>query len=218
MERPARVFFHGMRKNDLLTWNRKPPLCTSTLSAPFLALLFLHIALREDFLRSRAEGCDWKREFGSPLSLIPLHSPHNHPGEQSTLFFQPAKAFDWQGAHGREEEELLGHTTVLCLWSSSWGVLDRGWIHPVDYLTFHLFTPTWNNWKKKVAHQNFLIKWRHYWGNQKVGPYYSEVVKGIHQYQERKTFPRCFSFKLLSTLNGLLFSETHFVKQIFILY
>lgn len=71
---------------------------------------------------------------------------------------------------------------------------------------------------KKVAHQNFLVKWRHYWGNQKVGPYYSEVVKGIHQYQERKTFPRCFSFKWLSTLNGLLFSETHFVKQIFIWY
>lgn len=48
--------------------------------------------------------------------------------------------------------------------------------------------------KKLNFRQNFLFKWRHYWRNQKVGPFYSEVVKGIYQYQERKTFPRCFSF------------------------
>ncbi len=94
---------------------------------------------------------------------------------------------DWQGAHGREEEELLGHTTVLCLWSSSWGVLDRGWIHPVDYLTFHLFTPTWNNWKKKLLTRIFSLnediteeikKWDHI--IQKLSKEYTNIKKERH--------------------------------------
>jgi len=83
----------------------------------------------------------------------------------SLFFFK-----DWQGAHGREEEELLGHTTVLCLWSSSWGVKDRGWIHSVDYLTFHLFTPTWTNEKKLLTRifslnediSEEITKWDHF--------------------------------------------------------
>lgn len=124
------------------------------------------------------------------------------------LFFYLSFFKDWQGAHCREKKEPLGHTTVLCSWSSSWGIKDRGWIHPVDYLTFHSLT--WTIEKKLLIRISFFFKWRLFFFEKKtVGPFYSELLKRNIPITSRKTFPRHFNFNWLSTLSDLLFSAKH---------